>query len=330
MRAPDFWRAESAGPWPCLLSPLAGLYALGGIVHRATTRPYRAAVPVICVGNLVAGGAGKTPVALSLAARLEARGAEVHLLSRGYGGSEAGPLRVEPERHSARDVGDEPLLLAAAGPTWVARDRAAGARAAVGAGARAIVMDDGLQNPSLEKSLSLVIVDGVYGFGNRRVMPAGPLREPMGHGLARADAVVLIGPDETGAAEAALGAASRPPALIRARLAPVEAAKALGGTRALAFAGIAQAEKFFRSLEDAGLIIAGRRVFADHHPYQESEIAAIEADSRALNAVPVTTGKDAARLNAETRARITVFDVEVVFEDGAALDALIEGVLGDG
>jgi tetraacyldisaccharide 4'-kinase len=330
LRAPDFWRAGHAGPWPCLLGPLAGLYALGGMVRWASRRSYRADIPVICVGNLVAGGAGKTPVALALAKRLTGRGAEVHLLSRGYGGREPGPLRVEPERHSAREVGDEPLLLAAAAPTWVARDRAAGVRAAEEAGAEVIVMDDGLQNPSVEKSLSLVVIDGAYGFGNRRVMPAGPLREPLGRGLARADALVLIGPDETGAAEAARGVAPRPLALIRAKLVPRATSKALVDARVLAFAGIANPEKFFRSLDDAGVVVAARRVFADHHAYRAGEIAAIEAAAKALDALPVTTATDAARLDAATRARIAVFGIETVFEDGAALDALIEGALGDG
>ncbi len=174
MRAPEFWQSD--GALARLLAPLGAAYGLAGRLRRARARPAACGVPVVCIGNLVAGGAGKTPVALAVAGRLQDQGRAVQLLTRGYGGRARGPLRVEPGRQGAAEVGDEALLLAARAPTWVARDRAAGAAAAVAAGAEVLVMDDGFQNPALAKDLSLLVVDGASGFGNGRVMPAGPAR----------------------------------------------------------------------------------------------------------------------------------------------------------
>ena len=219
-----------------LLAPLGTAWDAASRMRRAMARPYRAPVPVICVGNLVAGGAGKTPVVLALAGTIAATGVTVHIVSRGYGGRLGGPVGVDPAAHDAAAVGDEALLLAERAPCWVARDRAAGVRDAVAAGAGAILLDDGFQNPGVEKDLSLVVVDAEYGFGNRRVIPAGPLREPVAAGLARADAVVLIG---DGAAPLELREAGLP--IFRAELAPVRAAP-FAGARVVAFAGIGHPE----------------------------------------------------------------------------------------
>jgi tetraacyldisaccharide 4'-kinase len=290
---------------------------MGGRLRRRMTSPQTVPAPVICVGNLVAGGAGKTPVALALGERLRVQGAAVHFLSRGYGGRARGPLRVDPDRHTAAEVGDEPLLLARTAPTWVARDRVSGATAAVQAGAQLIVMDDGFQNPSLKKDLSLLVIDGGYGFGNGRVMPAGPLREPLADGLARADAVVLIGPDQCGV-EAML-----PPSLplLRAVLAPVSAA--LAGRKVLAFAGIARPEKFFATLQSMGCHIAAQRAFPDHHPYREEEITALIEAAQHADAVPVTTEKDAARLPPAFKSRIETLPVALRWRDEGAVDRLL-------
>jgi len=305
MRAPGFW--QTGGLLPALLAPASLCYAAGGWLRRQMAGPRAVAAPVICVGNLVAGGAGKTPVALALGERLRGHGCAVHFLSRGYGGRERGPLRVDPERHSASDVGDEPLLLARTAPTWIARDRAAGATAAVQAGAGIIVMDDGFQNHTLKKDLSLLVVDGGYGFGNGRVMPAGPLREPLAAGLGRADAVVLIGPDQCGV-EATL---TLP--LMRAVLAPIAAA--LAGRQVLAFAGIARPEKFFATLQGMGCRIAGVRAFPDHHPYSEGELAELIEEARRADAIPVTTEKDAVRLPPDFRPRIQTLPVALRWRD---------------
>lgn len=315
MRAPDFW-ADPDSLTPKLLAPLSYIYASAGRLRQMTTVPKRAGIPVICVGNLVAGGAGKTPVALSLAARSEDLRGPVHILTRGYGGSEHGPLRVEPAQHDFRRVGDEALLLAERAPTWVARDRVAGARAAQAAGARLLIMDDGFQNPSLHKDISLLVIDGDFGLGNGRVIPAGPLREPACDGLSRADAVVLIGPDRTGIAARAAG---RP--ILRARLVPTPASAArIAGRRVLAFAGIGRPEKFFTSLRDLDCEIVAKRPFADHHPYSRAEFETLLADAARLDALPVTTAKDAARLPADLRRPIVVLEVAIAWDDESTLD----------
>ncbi|MDE2581170.1 MAG: tetraacyldisaccharide 4'-kinase, partial [Rhodospirillales bacterium] len=197
-RAPRFWDAEvGGGALPALLAPLAALVAAA--TARRVARPgWRAPVPVLCVGNATVGGAGKTTVALDLAARLARAGRTPHVLLRGYRGTMRGVRRVAPG-DSAALVGDEALLLAEVAPTWVGADRAASARAAVAAGAGALVMDDGLQNPGLVKDVALLVIDGGFGFGNGRVLPAGPLREPVAAAAARCAAAVLIGEDRHGA-----------------------------------------------------------------------------------------------------------------------------------
>jgi len=315
---PEFWARP--GPVSSLLQPLACAYALGAAARWRWTRPWRAPVPVICVGNLVAGGAGKTPVALSLAARLGTAGERVHILSRGYGGSRQGPVAVDPARHDASEVGDEPLLLAEAAPCWVARDRVAGARAAVAAGAGLLLLDDGLQNPRLAKSLSLLVVDGAYGFGNRRVLPAGPLRESLAAGLGRADAVVLMGEDRTGITPLLSG---KP--VLRARLVPRDAG-AVAGKAFVAFAGIGRPEKFFATLEAAGGRLLARHGFADHHRYDAGELARLRTEAKAAGALLITTTKDRARLPTAEREGIAVLEVEVAWEDEAALDRLLARV----
>jgi tetraacyldisaccharide 4'-kinase len=314
--APDFWTRP--GLVAQLLEPLAWANEAAGGVRRALTRPWRAGVPVLCVGNLVAGGAGKTPVVLSLARIFSERGRHPHLLSRGYGGSEAGPLAVDPQRHGAAEVGDEPLLLARAAPTWIARDRVFGARAAIAAGAGLIVMDDGFQNPGLAKDVSLLVIDGAYGVGNGRVIPAGPLRERVPAALKRADAVVLMGEDETGI----LALLGQMPVL-RARLVP--AGPPLAGP-VIAFAGIGRPQKFFRTLAETGASLVARHAFADHHVFTETELARLAAEAEKAGATLVTTAKDAVRLPPAWRARVAVLDVEVQWRDNAALDAVLARV----
>lgn len=319
MRAPDFWRTGGAAA--ALLAPLGAVYALGGRLRQAWVTPDRVAVPVICVGNLVAGGAGKTPVALAVAERLRRRGIDAHIVTRGYGGKETGPLRVDPSQHTAADVGDEPLLLAARGPTWIARWRPAGARAAVSAGARAIVLDDGHQNPSLAKDLSLVVVDGGYGIGNGRVIPAGPLREPVARGLARASALVMLGHDCTHVAALAGGLP-----VLRAQLVPGPEAPYLRARDLVAFAGIGRPEKFFETLTAIGGFVRAQYAFPDHHPYKHGEIERILRKARELSALPVTTAKDAVRLPTELRHQVRVLSVELAWEDEALLDHHLAGL----
>jgi len=318
MRAPEFW--TKGGAVAALLAPVGAGYGLASRLRRAWVQPIRVPIPVICVGNLVAGGAGKTPVALSLLTAMTARGLAPQALSRGYGGTEAGPLRVDPARHDADQVGDEALLLAAVAPTCVARDRAAGARAIADAGGEVIVMDDGFQNPAVTKDLSLLVVDGAYGFGNGRLIPAGPLRERVADGLARADAVVLLEPDTQGFASKL--SAQLP--VLRARIAPTADGRRLAGRRVLAFAGIGRPEKFFATLDSLGAVLVGCRAYADHHPYRPSEIDEILERAESMDAVPVTTEKDAVRLPSQVRARVQVLSVAVEWQDASALDSLLD------
>ncbi|MCC7428785.1 MAG: tetraacyldisaccharide 4'-kinase [Alphaproteobacteria bacterium] len=316
MRAPGFWR--TGGVPAMLLAPLGRAYAV--VAARRLRRPgWRAPVPVICCGNVVAGGAGKTPVAADIGRRLKARGVAVHFLSRGYGGKAKGPLRVDTARHDSRMVGDEALLLAEIAPTWVGRERALSARQAVESGAQAIVMDDGLQNPTLEKTLSILVVDGGYGFGNGRVHPAGPLREPVAAGAARCQAAVLMGSDASGAR------AQLPPGLpvLEARMAPGPGALALAGKAVMAFAGIANPTRFFDGLAEAGAVLVAREVFADHYPYDDDDIRQLLAEAEGLRALPVTTPKDAVRIRAELREHITVADATLMWTDETALEALL-------
>jgi tetraacyldisaccharide 4'-kinase len=319
MRAPAFWQHD--GVLPALLAPLARVVAAA--TARRVARPgWHAPVPVVCCGNAGVGGTGKTTLALDLGARLLAHGHAVAFLTRGYGGRSSGVWRVDPARDGAAEVGDESLLLAAVDPTYVAADRAAGARAAIAAGATVLVMDDGLQNPTLAKSVSLLVIDGAAGFGNGRVLPAGPLREPAAVAAARCRAAVLIGADERGAARQL--PAGLP--VLRASLRPAAEVAGFAGRRALAYAGIGRPEKFFAMLEAAGVILAARVPFADHYRYTPADLARLHAQAAKLGAVPVTTPKDAARLPAGDRAKVSVIGVRLAWDDDAAIERLLTGL----
>lgn len=268
-------------------------------------------IPVICVGNATMGGAGKTTVALDLVRRLRARGWNTHVLLRGYGGSGRGLQYVEPDDPASR-VGDEALLHAAIAPTWTCADRTLGAQAIVAAAAEVIVMDDGLQNPGVQKRLSLLVVDGATGFGNGRVLPAGPLREPLAACAARCQAAVLIGPD-----------LALPLATLRAHLVPSPEIAALAGRRVLAFAGLAIPGKFFGMLATSGVDLAETRPFPDHHAYVQDELRRLVQDAARLDALLVTTPKDAVRLPAAWRPNVRVVGVTLAWEDPTALEALL-------
>jgi len=318
MRAPEFWTG-GGGLVPILLSPVSAIYAAA--TARRMSRPgWHAPVPVICCGNATAGGAGKTTAALDIGRRLGNRGIAAHFLLRGYGGRLKGPVRVDPAQHDSTAVGDEALLLAAERPTWVAADRAAGARAAIAAGAQAIVMDDGLQNPTLEKDLSLLVIDGTYGFGNGRIIPSGPLREPVAAAAARCRAAVLVGPDETGAL------AALPPGMpvLRARQVPGPEAEMLSGQPVFAFCGIGNPRKFFNTLQEAGALLAGRQSYADHYPFDESDLRELLAEAESLRAIPVTTRKDFVRIPQAFRNRVTVVTVRLEWEEPAAIEGLLD------
>jgi tetraacyldisaccharide 4'-kinase len=322
--APAFWD-QPPGLLANLLSPIGAACDAAGHLRRVISRSYRAPVPVVCVGNLVAGGAGKTPVALALAAWFLKRGVPVHIVTRGYSGRRRGPLRVDPDRHDAVAVGDEALLLAARAPCWVARDRVAGVRAAVAAGAGAILLDDGFQNPAVAKTLGLVVVDADYGFGNGRVIPAGPLRENLRRGLARADALVLIAAEGEVSRAGALRRDCRAP-MLNAVLAPLNGER-LAGKRLLAFAGIGRPEKFFATLRALGAAVVCTRAFADHHPFRSAELEVLRRDAERVGARLVTTAKDIVRVPPTRRGGIEVLEVEIRWPDPAALADLIKPIV---
>ncbi len=317
MRPPAFWAGPRDSLPARLLAPI-GAVAAAATARRVARPGFRAPVPVICCGNVTLGGAGKTVVALDIVQRLVMAGRRAHVLLRGYGGAARGPRRVQPGDDSAI-VGDEALLLAALAPTWIGADRAASARAAIAAGADTLVLDDGLQNPTLAKDLSLLVIDGGSGFGNARVMPAGPLREPVAAGAARCHAAVLIGPDGTNAA--ALLPARLP--VLRARLVPGPEVAALAGRQVLAFAGIGRPEKFFATLTEAGARLVAAVSFPDHHPYRAAEIRRLLDRAARLGAVPVTTAKDAVRLPPTLGTGIEVARVSLGWDDPTALDAVL-------
>jgi tetraacyldisaccharide 4'-kinase len=297
MRAPAFWWRPGTGG---LLTPLSALYgAVAGL--RMQAQGERSVLPVICLGNLTVGGSGKTPAALAVAHLLHAARERPFFLSRGYGGRLAGPIRVNPAVHHAADVGDEPLLLARLAPTVVARDRPAGAKFAQFAGASVIVMDDGFQNPTLAKTLAILVIDGRRGIGNGRIIPAGPLRAPLGIQLDHAQALMVVGPPD--AASAVIeNAGRRHLAILHARLEPDrQVLAAIGRRKVLAFAGIGDPERLFATLTEAGIDVAERAAYPDHHRYTAAEAQDLIARARARNLMLITTEKDLARLSGDAK-----------------------------
>ncbi len=315
MRPPDFWSSRRV--LSTLLLPAGWIHA--EVTRRRLRRPgWRAPVPVICVGNVGVGGAGKTPTAIALAKLLTEEERRPHLLTRGYRGRESGPLRVDAQDHDFRAVGDEALLLARAAPTWVARDRAAGAKAAVADGAGCLVMDDGFQNPAVTKDLSLLVVDGGYGFGNNRVLPAGPLREQVAAAVARAQAIVLIGDDRTGAQRQF---SNKP--VLEARLVPDARGERFAGKNVVAFCGIGRPEKFFETLAELGAKVVEAMPFPDHYAFRDTDVMLAIEVAQQRDAIPITTEKDFVRLPPDARRMVEALPIHPEWRNPAQIEDLL-------
>lgn len=326
MREPYFWRdlpkfsRASAPMTRLLLTPVAAAYSWAGKRRIERTMPEETGLPVVCIGNLTLGGAGKTPVTAAVRRWFEANGKRAASLSRGYRGSEEGPLRVDSGKHTVKDVGDEPLMLAALGEAWVSKDRVAGAKAMKAAGVEVVVMDDGHQNPTLKKTLSIVVIDAAAPFGSRHVFPKGPLREPVERGLKRADAVILMGDGDK--PEELAGFAGP---VLRARLTPL--ANPPPG-KYVAFAGIGRPERFFDGLQKMdGIVLEEAVPYPDHHMFEKSDLNFLMKLAAEREAQLVTTDKDHVRLSPEMRTKVVRVSVEARFEDEAAFTALLCRVL---
>jgi tetraacyldisaccharide 4'-kinase len=330
MREPAFWYRPAS--WISrLLMPLGAIY---GVIagHRLLRQGFDAGIPVLCVGNYHVGGAGKTPTVLALVKLLRELGETPVVLSRGYGGQLRGPIKVDSERHVAADVGDEPLMLARTVAVVVARDRIEGVALARSQNASVILMDDGFQNPAITKDASLIVIDGGRGLGNACVLPAGPLRAPLPPQLDRTDALIVVG-DGLAAEAVATAIAARGKPVMKAQVRADEASvAALGGKRVLAFAGIGDPARFFRTLRANGIEVVRERAFADHHPFSESEIEALNTEATRDALTLVTTEKDLARLRGRgglpNRAQqIVPFAVTLEFDDAAQLRRFVSDQL---
>lgn len=309
-RTPAFW--QTRGIASHLLRPLSWLYAVGVLLHAHFTKAQRAPLTVISIGNATAGGAGKTPTTIALAQLLQQMGHTPHILTRGYGAAIAAPTRVA--QHTPAEIGDEALLLAAHAPTWVGRNRSASAQKAAAADARIVLCDDAHQHHALHKDLAFLVIDGAYGFGNGRMLPAGPLREPLKSALARADAIVRIGEDTRDIG--AVLPAHLP--VFEATIHPAAHAPDLTKHPWVAFAGIAHPEKFFRTLKLHGAALSATYGYADHHVYSEAELEALAKQGHLM-----TTEKDWVRLPKAWQERVAFFPIMLQFTAPQALQQFL-------
>ena len=315
MKTPRFWQSRNAASTALL--PAAALYGLGAWADRTFTTPRRAPVPVVSIGNATVGGAGKTPTTIALVPLLRAMGHTPHILTRGYGGADLSAHHVTTT-DTWQQVGDEALLLAHAAPTWVGRDRLASAHAAAAEGATILLCDDALQHHALARDLSLLVIDGAYGIGNGRLLPAGPLRESLHSAAARSDAVILLGAD----AHHLIPQLHLPTITAEVRYTGDPAF--LTRTKWLAFAGIGRPEKFFATLRALGAELVATRAFGDHHPYSDADMEALRQHAAAMGASLITTSKDHVKLPASSASQIVRLPVELVWQDMSALRILLE------
>ncbi len=324
IREPWFWRSDTmaAKAITTVLSPLSGLYDLGQRLRWRLTQPHQPSVPTICIGNATLGGVGKTPFAIAVYEELQKAGLTCQFLSRGYGGAEQGPLKVDGSKHHYPQIGDEALLLAKYGPVWVARNRATGSNASADDGAAAIIMDDGFQNPTIEKTFSILLLDAINPGGNGYIFPAGPLREPIARAQARADITISIGTD----AETAHNGATENNTSFAAWLEPFNMPPA---QKVVAFSGIGKPDKFFNMLQQHGFELVDRFSFPDHHPFTDENLSALRKVA-GQNGVPlITTEKDYVRLPHDLRDDVVCFPVRMRINQPALLTEMILSAIDD-
>ena len=329
MQPPKFWKntPEQAGFWPRILSPLSYIWSWATARRWMQGAHATVGIPVICVGNVNLGGTGKTPTVIATVMRLQAMGKTPHVVSKGYKGQLVGPVLVDEKIHTADDVGDEPLLLAAFAPTWVAKDRLSGALAAKAAGTDVIVLDDGLQNSALAKDLTILVVDAEMGFGNGHVMPSGPLREPIENAVDKADVLLTIGP-KTDVHSAFIERWDQVQGLpyVSSTIMPLHTGMEWQDLHALAFAGIGRPEKFFRTLEELGVDIKATRSFDDHQKIPTALLARLEKEAWDLGAQLVTTEKDAVRLPKEWQQKVLTVPVRLELHETDQFDQALKAI----
>lgn len=307
MKAPAFWY-RPRGFFSTLLWPLGWLYDMGATILSFVRRPQYFQVPIISIGNIVCGGAGKTPTAIALMHLLQNRGYKVYFVTRGYGGQEKGPLKVDPSSHKACDVGDEPLLLAQHAPTWVAKKRSAGVEKAIENGAQLIILDDGHQTTCLHKDVSLVIVDLLQGFGNECVFPAGPLREKLSRGIKRADGFICIGEGKTVDSHP-----MNPQPFFKAHM--IAQPLAIPTNRVVAFCGLGFPQKFYNSLQAAGFELVATESFPDHYAYKDEDLLRLHTLAKKHQGVLITTRKDLVKISPPWQDQLHVLDIAIQFEN---------------
>lgn len=323
LKTPKFWY-EPASAKAHVLTPFSFLYGAGHKIHQSAIRPYKSQIPVLCIGNLVTGGSGKTPTAMAILQLIRDHKLANRpcFLTRGYGGKTKGHILVNMDSHTATDVGDEPLLLAKKAPTIIAADRKDGARYAEGNGYDLIIMDDGLQNPGLQKDLCFVVIDGITGFGNNKMIPAGPLREPLTKGLQKADAFIIIGDDNTETQKLL----PKETPVFKARMAVPESWISNEKTEYIAFCGIANPEKFKKTLEETRLNILSWHTYADHYNFTTNELHNLSEEAKAKNARLITTAKDAVRIPSAFARELPldILPIEIKWEDEEAVASFLE------
>lgn len=328
MRAPAFWNqthGRAAAPLTrTLLLPISWAYAAIANWRYGKVKPEKLSVPVLCIGNISLGGTGKTPLALALAQALIVQGKNPAFITRGHGGSEVGPTKVDPARHGFADVGDEALLLAEIAPVFVGRDRLAAAKAAIATGAGCLIMDDGFQNPTLHKDLSILVIDSEVGHGNGRVFPAGPLREPVQRAVNRADAIVIVSAHKMRSTDKTPDLANFSGPVFRAQLTTPDQAPT---GDLVAFAGIGRPQKFFSSLQAKGANLVQELAFADHHPYRPKDVVNILAWKQHSKIRLITTAKDLVRWPKNWRKEVLVWPVELVFDPPADSEQILQEIL---